>query len=721
MDKRDLQPLFRPKSIAVVGASDNEAIFRGRLFAAIVKGGYPGAVYPISPSHDEIFGIACLPSVEALPQPVDLAIVATPATSVCDIARACGEKGVRALMVVSSGFGDEHTADGTARQQELVAIAGTYGMALLGPNCEGFLDAATPLLASFSGAVSPNHEHSLAANPSTVGNVAVVSQSGGVGFGFYDRGRRNGVRFSHVVAAGNQASTDILDCVDHYLDDPDTDAIALFIEGLKAPEKLGPVADRAAALGKPIVVAKAGSSQAGAAAAQSHTGALAGSNKAYAAMFRHFGIQLAHDADQLVTMAGGLARFKHCLPKGRRVAILTPSGGAGVWLADICEENELEVHELDRSTRDALCELLPVYASTRNPVDLTAQGVIENGYARPLGILGSSPEVDAVIVMCTTINTHLFEADATILKDIVEKVGKPIVYCTYSAPNPAVTDLLAKAGIPCTPSMDNAARTIAALADYAEFVAHAATRKTPAGASTQAQRIGGTGDTICEFEAKALLARFGIGEQLGQLAKSADEAAEIISSMGHPAAMKIQSSAIPHKSDAGGVALNICDPAEAATTFERIYASAAQYSADAILDGVLIEPMAAGGVEMIVGSYLDRDFGPMVMVGFGGVLTEILRDTAMAPAPIGVEDAMRLIDGLGARKLLDGYRGSEAADVPALAKLVSDLSVFSVTHQDSISEIDLNPVFVHAQGNGVTLADAVFVRREGDAAEAESA
>ena len=393
----DLDALFRPRAVALVGASPDKTLIRGRIVDAVTLHGFDGPLYAVSRSHDEIAGIACYPSVEALPGPVDLAIVTIPAEHVAATLRACGKMGVKAAIVISSGFGEERGDAGAARQRAITDIAREFGMAVLGPNAEGFLNNRITLAATFSPAVV-HVENGLRPEASRGRGIAVVSQSGGIGFSFFHRGRPKALDFSYVVSTGNEAALDAMDVAAWLVEDDETAVVLAFLEGVRAPGKLLRVAARAASLGKPLVFAKVGRSEAAAAAAASHTASLAGTARSYDAVFRRYGILPGEDQDHMVDVAAAFAFFADRLPKGTRVGILTPSGGAGAWLADVCEHHGLTVPVLDARTRAAIDRMLPAYGASRNPVDVTAQVIFTVGYAPPLELLANAPGIDAVLV-----------------------------------------------------------------------------------------------------------------------------------------------------------------------------------------------------------------------------------------------------------------------------------------------------------------------------------
>ena len=463
-----LDALFSPRSIALVGASPDPHAIRGRMVSAVLDGGYPGTVYAISRSHRAIRGLSCYRSVADLPRAVDLAIITVPARYVADVLEACGEGGTRAAVIISSGFAEERGAEGRARQERVTALAERYGMAVLGPNGEGFLNAALPLRASFSPVLADG------APPSAPGKrargVAVISQSGGIGFSFYDRGRPRCLPFSYVVSTGNEAGLSTLDVLEHLVSDPATGVVMIFIEGLRDAERFAPLAARAARARKALIVTKVGRSDAAARAALSHTASITGSHSAYEAMFRAHGALSFPDADRMLNAAAALSYFHDRLPRGRRTAVLTTSGGAGIWAADACVDAGLEVGPIDAATRARLDERLPSYASTANPVDLTAQGLFDQGYAKPLEMLAASDAVDAVVVTCSMVRSDLITAEIDALKCLGARSDKPILFSAYTRANPEAVRALASADFPCFASGHDAVNALAALVNYREIL-----------------------------------------------------------------------------------------------------------------------------------------------------------------------------------------------------------------------------------------------------------
>ena len=741
----DLDALFRPRAIALVGASPDRTIIRGRLVEAVTLHGFDGPLYAVSRSHDEIAGIACHPSVEALPGPVDLAIVTIPAEHVAATLRACGKLGVKAAVVISSGFGEERGEAGAARQRVIADVAREFDMAVLGPNAEGFLNNRVPLAATFSPAVV-NVENGLRPEASRARGIAVVSQSGGIGFSFFHRGRPKALNFSYVVSTGNEAGLNAMDVAGYLVEDDETAVVLAFLEGVRAPEKLVRVATRAAELGKPLVFAKVGRSEAAAAAAASHTASLTGTARSYDAVFRRYGILPGEDQEHMVDVAAAFAFFADRLPKGSRVGILTPSGGAGAWLADVCEHHGLAVPALDPETRAAIDRMLPAYGASRNPVDVTAQVIFTVGYAPPLELLAGAPGIDAVLVAGSLSHARYIERDFDNLVRIGARVDKPVIFCGYTRADPHAVELLARAGFPCTTSMANAAKAIRAMNEYREFserfdggpprpirpdgsIARALTGA--AIGSAAGVRIGtelgtdaagrfesgpavdaGAVAVVCEHDAKTLLAAHGIGGiPAGGLALDAAGAARVAGEIGVPVAMKVQSDDLPHKSDSDAIALGVDGALAVRETFGRIVNNARAAAPSASIRGVRVERMAGPGIEMIVGVSRDPDFGPMLGVGLGGVLVDLLDDFVLSPAPVDAAEAERMLRRLRGRRILDGVRGAPPADVDALVELLVAVSEFAAAAGGALEALDLNPVIVHPRGEGVSVVDAGIVCR----------
>jgi acyl-CoA synthetase (NDP forming) len=712
----DIAKLLSPRSVAVIGAAPKGQGLRGRILEILNAHPYAGGIYPVSRSHGEVQGRKAYPTIAAVPGPVDLAVLIIPAGFVVEELRRCGEAGVGAAIVLSSGFAEEPGETGAQMQAEIKAIGAEYGMAVMGPNSEGFANLPLALCPTFSPAVSPSSLSLQPKHPLGGHRVSVIAQSGGMGFGFYDRGRPKELGFNLIVTTGNEASLEVLDYADHLIDDAGTDVLLMLVEDIKTGSKFAAVAEKALRAGKPIILSKIGQSDAGARAAASHTAALAGSYASFSAMARHYGMVEGRDLEEMVDLAQGFLAAGPDLPAGRRIGICTASGGGGGWMADACAAAGLEVPELDAATRREIDKIIPSYGTSQNPVDGTAQAIRSAGYAGLAGRVAASPVVDGIIVvMSGRAGEHVAHEREALMK-LRRETRKPIFMWSYTIPVPLTLETLAEAGYPLFTNMRNAAGTMAAMVDYRErrdrfLAAPAPVRMAAPVHEYVAGMLARSRSVLTEFEARRVLAAYGIGDTAHQhLARSMEQAAEVAASIGGPVAMKVQSPDILHKTEAGGVALGV-EGARVREAFATIIERAQEFAPEAAIDGVLIQPMAAPGREVILGINSDPLFGPMLMVGLGGIHVEVLKDVALAPVPLTKPAAVALVDRLKGRALLDAQRGAPAADVEALAELMVRLSYFAADHAEAVAEIDLNPVFVHPAGQGVTIADALIIQR----------
>ena len=687
---------------------------RGRLTRALIEHGYDGRVHPVTRSQSEVFGLRAYPTVAALPEPVDLAVSLVPAAQVVETLEHCGGRGVRAAVVISSGFAEESNEAARARDLELGRIADRHGIVVCGPNSEGIVNPLRPLVATFSPVF---HDPTQRLLPATAKGrpIAVSCQSGALTFSFLSRGRAKQLRFIHQVSAGNQTVLEAHDYVDWWLDAGDADIFLLYLEGIRRPDRFRAVATKAAEAGKPLIVAKVGRSVAGRRAAASHTGALAQAGDIDDAIFRHHGIIRGDDLDHMLDVA---AAFSFCRrPRGNRVAVITGSGGSAVWMADILSAHGLELPVLEEDIQKRILALLPSYASAQNPVDGTAQAIHEVGYARLVEIVRESKQIDVILLIGSLANEATAGKRAEELASIVDATHQPIVLSAYTTASPGAMARFAEAGIPCYTSMPSCARAIRALVDYAAFQTRlhcrqAAPATSPGLRDEVGRALAAAGPVLAEAEAKVVLARYGVPRPPEALVRSADDAVAAAAHIGGPVALKVQSPDITHKTEAGAVALGLVGDTAVRDSYQRVLASAGKAHPDAAVHGVLVQSMAPPGCEIILGITRDPTFGPMLMIGLGGIHVEVLRDVAFAPVPIERDEALALIGELRGAALLDGVREAPPADRAALAELMGALSRFAADHADLIEEIDLNPVIVHAQGQGLTVVDALIVKRK---------
>ncbi len=709
--------MLSPKSLAVVGASSDTKGLRGRILQTILGHPYAGKVYPVSRSASEVQGLKAYPSVDALPETVDLAILIVPAQYIPAELERCGKAGIKAAVILSSGFAEEPGEAGSRMQAEIRATALRYDMAVSGPNTEGFSNIAAALCPTFSPAMDKSAGALTPKQPLGRGHVSVVSQSGGVGFAFFDRAKQRSISFQHIVTTGNEAVLEVFDFVDYMLDEGKTDVFLLLLEDVKTPEKFKRVAEKALRLGKPLIVGKIGQTEAGSRAVTSHTAALAGSAATYRAMFEHYGLIEGRDFDEMIDTAVGFLACADKMPKGKRTAICTSSGGAGVWMADACVNAGLDVPVLDRETRAEIDAQIPSYGTSQNPIDSTAQGVHKLGYAEFARLAAKSPLIDSVMVVVTARRSAFLEGDLQRLKDLARDSSKPVFMWTYTLPSDRSIEILNEAGYPLFTNVQSCARTMRVMADYRAFRdeflkrTKAATRARADAKSVRTMLAAG-GPVLTEWQARPLLAAYGIdADNEGRLARSAAEAEAIAETIGRAVALKVQSVDVPHKTEAGAIELNVVGADATRAAHERVIAATKKYAPHARIDGVLVQPMARQGREVILGINRDPVWGPLLMVGLGGVLVEALGDVALAPVPLDHTAARALNARLKAAHILAAHRGAPPADTEALAELMVKLSHLAADHADDIAEIDLNPVIVHAVGEGVSVVDALIVKQ----------
>jgi acyl-CoA synthetase (NDP forming) len=697
-----LDTFFAPESIALIGASRDLEKIPGRLLSMLRKNQFPGRIYPINPNYGDIDGLKCYPSIGDVGQPIDLAIVIIPARAVLGALEQCAAAGVGNAVIISSGFAEEG-GDSAAMQDAIVALAKKTGMRISGPNAEGFYSEVQKVAATFSPTVDvkPGQAPLVA----TSRRIAIVAQSGGIGFAIKHRAKAIGVAVSYCVSAGNESDLGAGEFLEYMVQDASTDVILLFIEGIRDVDKFLAAARRAGEAGKPVIVTKVGRSGAGERAAASHTASMAGWSAAYDAVFAKYGFIVSNDLDEAVTIAAVLTTSP--MPKGDRVAVLTVSGGAGIWGADTVSMQGLQVPELSGAIQDEIGKLLPSYGSARNPIDVTAQGVHSGGLQKSIDLLSVSDEVDAILVVLSLSSETrtLFKRDE--LKPVIDAQTKPIVFYSYTLPSQFARNELAAAGVVVLAGLTHVGVAMRRMVEYSRF------RLAPPvdGGARPSRDLSAhlKSSALSESDSKALLRDAGIALPDEVLVSERDALDSAIARVGLPLVMKIQSPDIPHKSEVGGVRVNIATKGEAFIAYQALLEDARKHRPNAAIQGVLVCPMAKKGVEIIIGTLCDATFGPMVMVGLGGITTELFRDVIYRPAPVGAAEAAGMLAELKAAPLLSGFRGAAKADIPALSQLISQISVLAAASRDQISEIEINPVLVHPQGQGVTIVDALVV------------
>jgi acyl-CoA synthetase (NDP forming) len=700
-----LDSFFAPNSIALIGASRDKEKIPGRLLSMLRKNEYPGQIYPVNPNYPEIDGLKCYKSIAEIGAPIDLAVVIIPARAVVGALEECAAAGVKNAVIISSGFAEEG-GDSAGMQDQIVAIARRTGMRISGPNAEGFMSEVQRVAATFSPTVDVKPGH--VPLHATSKRIAVVAQSGGIGFAIKHRAKAIGVSVSYCVSAGNECDLGAGEFLDYMVQDASTDVILLFIEGIRDVDKFLAAAKRAAEVGKPVIVTKVGRSGAGERAAASHTASMAGWSAAYDAVFAKYGFIVSNDLDEAVAIAAVLA--SNPLPRGDRVAVLTVSGGAGIWGADTVSLQGLQVPELSAGVQAEIKQWMPSYGSAKNPIDVTAQGVTLGGLQKSIELFDKSTEVDATLVIMSFSSEVRMPFKEAELKPVISAQNKPVVFYSYTLPSDFARRELAKSGVVALTGLTHVGVALKRLVEYAKFKLAAETDVAALPARDLSAHLKAA--TLSEADSKALLREAGIALPDEVLVKSRDALDAAIERVGFPLVMKIQSPDIAHKSEVGGVRVGIASKGEAFSAYRELLESAGKHRPNADIQGVLVCPMAKKGVEIIIGTLLDATFGPMVMVGLGGITTELFRDVIYRPAPVGVAEAEAMLNELKAAPLLRGFRGAPKSDVAALAKLISQVSVLAARLRDQVSEIELNPVLVHGEGNGVTIVDALVVRKK---------
>lgn len=692
-----LDALFNPRSVAVIGASEDPTRIGGRPLRYLKEFGFQGKVWPVNPRRDRVQGIEARPDIGEVPGPIDVAVVAVAAANVPETIEACAECGVGAAVVFTSGFAETDAA-GAVRQRRLREIARSSGMRILGPNCLGVYNAATGFFATFT--------TTLDIYPPKPGPVAIVSQSGAYGSHLGLLARRRRIDVGLWVSTGNECDVTVSECIAWMAERPDIEVVTAYAEGIGDGNALLASLDAARARGKRVFFTKTGRSEAGAEAVRSHTAALAGADAVFDAMLAQAGIVRTDSTEEMLDAA--YAASFGALPSSRRVGLMTISGGAGVMMADEAAVQGLEVTPMPEETQRRLKEKLS-FCTPRNPVDITAQ--VFNAphlVGAFLDAMLDEGDYGAVVLFFTYVASVEFMA-----KPILEAIARsrerhphrPILMSMVGS-DEAIAPYEAL-NVPVFEDPVRAVRTVSALARVGEGLA----RGPGAGADTTARPPGNRhhGGRLDEHEALRLLASWGVPAVEARVARSAAEAARAAAAIGGPVALKILSPDVEHKTEAGGVALGVAVD-DTAAEHDALVARARAYDANAGIRGTLVAPMV-GGVECILGVRRDPVFGPVVMVGSGGVLAEVVDDVAFGKAPIDDAQAKRMISGLSVARVLEGVRGRPRCDIDALAAAVAALSRFAAAHADAIESVDVNPFVVLPEGEGGLALDALIIER----------
>jgi acetyl coenzyme A synthetase (ADP forming)-like protein len=718
--RESLEALFAPKSVAVIGASTKPDSLGRAVFKNILFHGYTGVVYPVNPKAKSILGVKAYPSVLDIPDEIDLAVIIVPAIAVANVLEECGRKGVRAAIVISAGF-KEIGEEGAQRERELQQIAQRYGIALLGPNCLGIIntDPAVSLNATFAPGMPRQ------------GNIAFISQSGALGIAALEYAQRQKIGLSKFISIGNKADLHENHLLDYLKDDPLSDVILLYVEDLEDPQGFHRLATEITSERPkkiPILAIKSGRTLEGAKAATSHTGALAGSDEVYDSIFMQSGVLRVETIEELFDYAIAFAqqplphltRSLSASGEGQgevKIAIVTNAGGAGILATDAAVRHGVQLAEFTEETVRKLRELLPPTVNVANPVDMTGEPN-EQRYETVVRTVLEDPNVAGVVVIAAP---HILMSLENIARHIVRAVQeihteKPVLACLMAVTDarPAI-EILEEANIPHYSFPERAARALAAMARYREWVHRPRTeyrvftdvqieqaRETIARAKRQGRSL------LLEPEAHDVLKAYGFPVLQYRFAKSEDEALHAAREIGYPVVLKIVSPDIAHKVDVGGVKLDIHSDAELRENYRQMLADVQKAKPDARIFGVFVQEFIKGGKETILGLKRDPLFGPLLMFGLGGIYVEALRDVTFRIAPIRELGVHRMIRQIRGFKILEGFRGEPPSDIDAIAECLARLSQLA-TQLEEIVELDINPLVVFERGRGARVVDARIV------------
>lgn len=681
--------LMRPRSVAIVGVSPEPGHMGGTVLANLERCRFAGDIHLVTRSRTEINGRPCVPGIDDLPHGVDVAVLVVPQTIALDAIAACGRRGVGAAIVFASGFAEVDAA-GRVAQEQLAEAARTAGVALLGPNCIGYSSFGAGAALTFEFNVERPRE---TAHPS----IGIVAQSGAMMALMRMAFLAKGLGISHAISTGNEADLTAEAFLAELIDDDETQVIALFVEQIRRPQTFLRLAARARTVGKPVVLMHLGRSQRARVSASTHTGALAGDHAVATALLRHAAVTVVDTLEELVDTAELLARFK---PPTAGPGIVTNSGAIKGFALDFCDRIGLDIPRLTPATLGMLKETLPSFASLDNPLDITAQVLRDLSlWPRTVQALLADPGLGSLCIPMVAGSPAYAMRKAEALLPVVADCGKPVMIGTLDDEGPVPPEFIAAfraRGIPVFRSMERALRALAHATAYGQVLALPDTMAAVIDAPAPPRR-----GVVPEYESKTYLAALGIPVPGGALARDANDARSIAARIGYPLALKAQASALSHKSDAGGVFLNIAGDAALAAAWQRV---AQRISFP--LDGMLVEAMAQPGVEMIVGARRDPDWGPVLLIGLGGIWTEALDDTRLMPPDLSRERIIAEIGRLKGARVLHGLRGAPPADIAALADVVARLGAL-MRARDEIIEIDTNPLRVYS--HGVAALDALIV------------
>ena len=699
----DFEFLFNPRAIAIIGASPEAHRPGAQTIQALLDRGFKGGIYPVNPKYDQLANLRCFPAIKDVPTACDIAVIALPAALVPDVIDQCGEHGVRFVVVLGGGF-RETGKEGEAREAQMLAAARRHGVRIVGPNCLGLVNVHARAYAAFGSLARPP-----VLEP---GPVSAVIQSGGFGNSLVIRCGLAGIGFRLVVASGNESDLTVSELIEVYVADPATRLILIYMEGMRDGRRFVAAAERALAAGKPIVAWKAGNTRQGIKAAASHTANMTGSYDVYRTAFRQSGVVEVHDIEEAIDCVKCLLAFSE-RPAGDDVAIMGGSGGSAVVFADAADSCGLRLSALAPATQAVLEKVLPNTASLENPIDYAAGFITTANTPRfrdAVNAVLADPGVHQLGVLFATTTGEQALNGATVLAEAAKQHAKPILVF-LSVPKEYTAggfEILERAVIPVLPSPARVAKAMKVLSDYQRARRRSGQRPVPAPHPAAANKFKFAAGTLSEHESKEILKAWGVCVTVDRLLPAAPATAASAAGIAFPVALKVVSRDIPHKSEVGGVRLNV-ENAEQLAAASRDMLNRVRHAAPmAKLDGLLVSEMISDGIETIVGVVNDPVFGPVVAFGLGGIFTETLRDLTYGLAPFDIETALEMIGDLRGAPILSGVRGRPAGDIDALAQTLVAVSSLAWQLRESLEEMDINPLLVRRQGNGVVAADALL-------------
>ena len=689
-----LTPFFDAKGVAILGASTNPRKLSYGILENLISYGYKGEVYPVNPNASEILGKKAYASITDVPDPVELAVVVLPVTVIMDTMKEIGERGIKAVVIITGGF-RELGEEGAKVERAVKELARSYGMRVVGPNCVGTIDVRTGLDSTFIKGLPP------------AGPIAFISQSGAICGGVIDLIINSKIGFSHFASLGNEMDVTEADMLEYFAEDENAKVIAMYVEGIQDGPRFMEVARRVSRK-KPIVFLKAGKNDAGAKAVSSHTGSLAGSYTAYQAALAQAGVVEVETISQLFNVAWALGTQP--LPAGKRVAMTTNAGGAAALAADSLAFNGFELAQISPEIQQTLRTKLNPSAQVSNPVDMLGS-VSPEDYIWSLSNLDADQGVDVLLPILVPQSLVDTEGVANSWIEIGRKTQKTLLTCLMGERSTLEAEQsLNMAGVPVYAFPDEAGRVLKGMMQYKqlltkpEFKPVAVENVEKNKMEAALALVDGT-QAVGEYETRIMLEAYGIASVPGDLAGGVEEAVEIAEKAGYPVVLKIVSEDILHKSDSGGIALNINNSDALRVEYSNLMERIAKNEPNARIRGVMVEQMAPKGVEVIVGMRRDTTFGPMMMFGLGGTMVELLKDISFKVAPLTSEDIDEMIEDTLAGKLLKGYRGSPKADIEAVKQVIASLSQLSMD-TPAISEIEINPLIVYPEGQGAISLDS---------------